>query len=44
MQVEIPVLTPVLRVAILVLTNAFQVPDVDAAHTTLNTLLNDMLR
>jgi hypothetical protein len=36
------VLPPVLQVAVLVLTNAFELPDVDASNATLDTLLNDV--
>jgi len=44
MQVEISVLTPVLRLAILILADAFQVTDVDSANFLFDTPLDDVLR
>ncbi len=42
MQVKVSVATPVLRVAVLILTDTRELPDVDAAHATLDTLLYDV--
>jgi len=42
MQVKIAVLAPILRLIIFVLTDTFQVTDIDAANTFLNTPFNDV--
>ena len=41
-QVKVAVATPVLRVAVLILTNTSELPDVDATHATLDTRLYDV--
>ena len=41
-QVEVAVAAPVLRLAVLTLSNTSELPDVDTPNATLNTLLNDM--
>ena len=41
-QVKIPVFTPVLRLAILVLADTFELTDIDAAHSLLDTSLDDV--
>jgi hypothetical protein len=44
MQVEVPVTTPVSRLAILVVTGTSEFPDVDAANILLDTAFNDVFR